>query len=149
MELERKENLSVYYFIKDKFAGYPAITILDAFPEADFVYPAIVVEWSTATASNFELGSRVSQHHRSFVIDVFALTQTQRDEITFKLYEYLDDTIPVYDYDEGFPPSVNPSQISCLDVEEKLARVIRIYPELVEQMYYRATIDFVATRNTR
>jgi len=149
MEIERKENLSVYYFIKDKFSDSPFITILDAFPEEEFTYPAISVEWADAKAINFELGSKTKLHFRGFVIDIFALTKTQRDEITFRLYNYLDDTIPVYDYDEGFPPSVSPSQMSCLDIEEKNARVIPIYSELVEKMYYRATIEFVAKRNTR
>jgi hypothetical protein len=150
LTLERKEDLSVYYFIKDKFiTTMPFITVLDAFPTEKFTYPAIAVEWESASATAFELGSKVSQHYRQFIIDIFALTKTQRDEIGYLLYNYLDDTIPVNDYDEGFSPSVVPSVISGLDVTEKKLTAIRIYPELTEQMYYRAQLVFEATRNTR
>jgi hypothetical protein len=149
LTMERKEDLSVFYFIKDKFASMPFITVLDAFPTGNFVYPSIAVEWESANASQFELGSKVSQHYRQYVIDIFALTKTQRDEIGYLLYGYLDDTIPVSDYDEGFPPSVTPTIISGLDVIDKKLVAVRIYPELTEQMYYRAQLTFEATRNTR
>jgi hypothetical protein len=146
---ERLEDLSVFYFLVDKFKADPLVTILDAFPIAKFKYPAIAIEWSDASASSFELGSKIKQASRMYIADIFALTSTQRDELSYKIFNYLDDTIPVYDYNEGFPPSVTPSLISGLEVTEKKLKVIKIYPELVEQMYYRATLTFVAERNTR
>lgn len=149
MFLERKEDLSIYYFLKELFSSNDFITVLDAFPEEKFVFPSISVEAIKATAVNFELGSKVKQHYRNYVIDIFALTKTQRDEIGYKIYNALDDTILVYDYDEGFPPSVSPTQISGLEVTDKELENIRINPELTEQMYYRAMISFIATRNTR
>jgi hypothetical protein len=149
MLTERKEDLSVYYFLKDLFTTMPFITVLDAFPDSEFTFPSVSVEAVKATAVNFELGSKVKQHYRTYVIDIFALTKTQRDEIGYLIYNALDNTIPVYDYDEGFPPSVTPTLTSALDVTDKELENIRINPALTEQMYYRAMISIIATRNTR
>lgn len=149
MDLETKEDLSVYYWIKDKFASTPFITVLDSFPVSNFVFPSISVEPMKATAESYELGSKTKQHYRKYIIDIFALTKTQRSEIAYRIYNYLDDTIPVSNFDEGFPPSVTPSILTGLDIMDKDLEFIRTYPELLEQMYYRATLIFVATRNTR
>lgn len=149
MFTERKEDLSVYYFLKDLFTTTPFITVLDAFPDSEFVFPSVSLEAIKATAVDFELGSKVKKHYRTYIIDIFALTKTQRDEIGYLIYNALDNTIPVSDYDEGFPPSVTPTIISGLDVTDKELENILINPELTEQMYYRARISIIATRNTR
>lgn len=149
MFIERKEDLSIVYWLKDLFKNEALITVLDGFPEEEFILPSVTVDAVKITATNFELGSRIRQHYRLYVIDIFALTKTQRDEITYKIYNELDNAIPVYDYDEGFPPSVNPTQISYLDVTSKDAENIFVSPELTEKLYYRATITFIATRNTK
>jgi hypothetical protein len=149
MFIERKEDLSLYYFLKELFNDKPFITVLDAFPDSEFTFPSVSVEAVKATAVNFELGSKVKQHYRTYQIDIFALTKTQRDEIGYLIYNALDNIIPVYNYDEGFPPSVTPTLVSALDVTDKELGNIRINPELTEQMYYRAVISIIATRNTR
>lgn len=149
-----KEDLSVYYFLKDLFSSTNMVNVIKSFPDSKvgIKLPIIAVEHDRLTGAKFEMGSRISQLTRDYIIDIFAMTETQRDEISYKIVEELDSTIPVYDYDEGFPPDVSPSLIGGLEVLSFNMDVIRISPELLdenESMYYRAVVTFTAERNTR
>jgi len=41
----------------------------------------------------------------------FAQTKAQRDEIGYRILDSLEQCIPVYDYDEGFPPDTTPTNL--------------------------------------
>ena len=90
------------------------------------------------------MGSRTRIHPRVFYVDVFAADKAQRDEYSYKLVDELENNIPVYNYDEGFPPTVIPSQIGALDIDEIVVKIIKIIPGLTEKMYYRAVVQFSA-----
>jgi hypothetical protein len=65
--------------------------------------------------------------------------------MAYRVYNELDYGIPVYDYNEGFPPAVSPTRLGCLRVkdDEKRLETIRVLPQLVDKLYYRASISFV------
>ena len=146
MELERKQDLSVKYWTEDVvFADIASfLTVVDGFPTQELVLPTVAVEWEEIRVVPHEIGNRYGIDLRMWFIDVFAKNKSQRDEYAFRLKNYLANTIPVYNYDEGFPPEVSPSQIGYLSAEQIRVKRIRVLPELVgENLYYRSTVSFV------
>lgn len=143
MRRERKEDLSVYYFVSDLFLG-TNVTVVDAFPEVLLTIPTVSVETDRLAAVKFELGNKDRLQIRTWYIDVFAQNKAQRDEMTYLVVNALESCIPVYDYDLGFPPTVIP-QIGCLDIDDIRASWVRVMPQLVDKMYYRTSIMFTAT----
>lgn len=149
MYLERKEDLSIFYYLKGIFSDAPFITITDGFPEETALsIPTIAVEAGKIDVVGFELGNRDGVRVRRWYLDIYAKNKSQRDEIGYRLLNVLKDGIPVYNYDEGFPPSVSPTKIGALDIESKSYNPSRVSADLVEKLYYRATISFVAQNNT-
>lgn len=148
MLTERKEDLSVYYFLKDVFSTAPFINIVDGFPEGDLKLPTVAVEAGRIDVVEYELGNRDGLRVRRWYIDIYANTKAQRDEFGYKLLDVLKDGIPVYNYDMGFPPSVSPTRIGTLVVISKSYDPIRVSADVVEKLYYRATISMVAQNDT-
>ena len=140
---ERLEDLSVYYFLKDKFSE-SFINIVDGFPEEKLTLPTIAVEAGKIDVEEFELGNRVGLRIRKWYIDIYAKNKSQRDEFGYRLLDVLKDGISVYNYDEGFPPSVTPTNIGHLQILAKSYDPIKISADVVEKLYYRATIEIVA-----
>lgn len=147
MHLHRKQDYSVTYFIKDLFASEPFIKIEDAFPEGELSLPTVSIEADDTNRVPFEMGNRVGLRHRIWFMDVFAKNKDQRDEIGYRIFDAVELGIPVYNYDEGFPPSASPTQIGSLELLDLSARIIRIFPQLTEKLYWRMTISFSARFN--
>jgi hypothetical protein len=143
MELERKWDLSVVYWLKGLFSATP-VNIVDSYPTGKMILPTVSVDFDNISTYMLELGSRQRAKLGSWTIDIYAKTKSQRDEIAFKILSALDEKISVYDYDAGFPPSVTPGQIGCLDPDDTSMQIIRVIPELVEELYYRAVVNFTA-----
>lgn len=144
MYLERKQDLSIYYWLVGLF---PTINVEDGFPTESLIIPTISVEVDIIDTEGFELGNRHRLKDRQWYIDVFAATKTQRNEIAYKILNELENPIPVQDYDEGFPPSVNPSVIGGMIVDRIRLENIKVLSELVEKLYWRSTITFTANYN--
>jgi len=145
MFVERKEDLSVYYFLKTLFADAPFVTIVDGFPEGvDLKLPTVAVEAGKIDVVLFEMGNRDGLRVRRWYIDIFAVNKSQRDEFGYRLLDALKDGIPVYNYDQGFPPSVSPAREGTLMVNSKSYNPIRVSADVVDKLYYRATVTFAA-----
>jgi hypothetical protein len=144
MYMERLEDLSVYYFLTDKFSASSFITIVDGFPEGKLVLPTIAIEAGKIDVRNYEMGNRDGIRVRRWYIDIYAKNKSQRDEFGYKLLNELKNNIPVYNYNEGFPPSVSPTKVGALQVLAKSYDPIRISADVVEKLYFRATISIVA-----
>jgi hypothetical protein len=145
---EKKEDLSLYYWLVDSFENYPFIKISDSFPNEDLKVsdlPLISIDVGDIDSIPFEFGNPVRKKFRTYYVDIFAKNLTQRDEFGYKIYNELDYGIPIYDYDEGFPPDVSPTQLNKFDVEEKKLVPIKIMAELTDQMYYRSSIRFICS----
>ncbi len=148
MHLHRKEDLSIYYFLVDKFSAFSFVNVSDGFPDAEMELPTISVEALDIGSPPFELGDRRGLRDRLWLIDVLALNKAQRDEFTYLILDSLENGIAVRDYDEGFPPDVpSPTQIGTLDVRDLSSSVVVIFPEIQEKLYWRMAINFATTFN--
>jgi hypothetical protein len=148
MFLERKQDQSVYYFIKNIFASTPAVKVVDEYPNQLLTLPTVSVENMSLTIRPFEIGNRKGRRYAMWAIDVFATSKTQRDDIAYKILETLEDNIPVYDYDQGFPPTIVP-QIGVLQPEDINYNIIKVIPALVETLYWRSLIMLTSTYESK
>lgn len=147
MFLERKQDLSIYYWLEDLFSSYSIVTINDGYPDGDLQRPSVTIEAEPIDILPYEMGSRTGRRIRIWSIDVIALNKAQRDEFISLILNDIESGIPVYDYDEGFPPDNSPTQIGLLRPQDIRAIPVRIFPELVEKMYWRSTIRFSSEYN--
>lgn len=149
MFLERKQDLSVYYFIQDLFTdqGATFVNVVDDFPTSDLELPTVSIENHAYTVAQYELGNRQGIDVRTWFINIFAENKSQRDDYAYLIKNSVQSGIPVYDYDEGFPPDVSPSQIGALDILEIEVTPITIFSELVSTLYYRTQVRIVARHN--
>lgn len=148
MFLERLQDLSIYYWLKDDIlSAYPSVTVNDGFPEENLEIPSVSVESHDIRSRQKELGNRKSRRQRMWTIEIIATNKAQRDELTSIVLEDLEYGIPVYDYNEGFPPSNSPSELGLLRPIDWEVRTVRIFPDLVEKLYWRNTLRFFTEYN--
>jgi len=148
MYIERKQDLSVYYLIKATFTPLnPSITIVDEFPTGELALPTISIENSTYRVKPLELGNRMGIDIRKWNINIFADNKSQRDDYGYLIKNTVQNGIAVYDYDEGFPPDVSPTQIGAMHILELSVSPIRIFPQLVSKLYWRGQVKLVAQYN--
>jgi len=142
MHLLRKQDLSIYYFLRDTVFGiYEFVNVEDGFPDKDLELPTVTVEALDLTPYQFEMGNKVGRKDRLWNINVFATNKAQRDEFAYLIVDNLENGICVYDYDEGFPPPP-PTQLGRLDANGIRATPVIIFPELQEKLYWRISITF-------
>jgi hypothetical protein len=147
MYRERVEDLSVYYLVKDLFASVAGVLVVDDYPNQDLVLPTVAVTAGKVRLEDFELGNREGRRYWKWKIEVYAKNKSQRDEFGYRILNAFINGITVYDYNSGFPPSVVPV-LGHLDVVSREMDFIRVMPELVDKMYYRAAITIAATNDT-
>ena len=94
------------------------------------------------------MGLRTGLRVRSWTLEVYAQNKAQRDEIASIIMGEIENGIPVHDYDEGFPPSVSPTQLGTMMTMGIMIIPMRIFPELVEKLYWKVAIRFSTTYET-
>ena len=147
MHIERKKDISIYHWLVDLFSDTSYINIVDGFPVGELVIPTVSIEYKNISLDPFQLGTQRELFDRVWYINVFAINKSQRDDFGYRIIRALQYPIPVYDYDEGFPPAVSPTQIgSLLPRRIKLDPII-ILPQLTTKLYYRAVVSFEAVLN--
>lgn len=144
MYIERKQDLSMYYLLDNLFAPYDFVKIVDDFPSGNLDLPTISVENTLYTVDWYELGTRKGIDVRAWYINVFAKNKSQRDDYAYLIKNTIQNGIPVYDYDEGFPPDISPSQIGAMEILELRVDPIRVDSDMVSTLYWRAQITVVA-----
>jgi hypothetical protein len=142
MHIIDKQERSVYYWLSSLLSGFN-ITPVDSYGEGDIVIPSVSIDMSRLTGSPLELGNRVTLKDNFWVIDIFAANKTQRNGIAYLIYDELEKKIPVYNYDEGFPPSVSPTNIGVIEPTEYKLQHIKVNPALVDKLYWRTQITFI------
>ena len=120
MQLNRKIDLSIYYWLVDEVPT--GINVEDGFPVGKLELPTVSIVTLDTKATPFELGG-CDLDDSFWRIDVFAVNKAQRDELAYIIYKELEDGIPVYDYDFGF---VAPPQIGTLVVSKRNLKLISI-----------------------
>ena len=136
MQLNRKWDLSIYYWLIDTVPS--GITVEDGFPTGNLDLPTVSIVTLDTRAAPFELGG-CDLDNMFWRIDTFAANKAQRDELAYIIYKELEQGIPVYDYDLGF---VAPPQIGTLVVSKRNLKVIHVFADLVEKLYWRSGITF-------
>lgn len=140
MYLERKQELSVYYWLNDLFEGTD-VDIVDAYYDGTLEIPRVAIVGGDIGSTLHELGG-AERYDRVWYLEIYANTKQQRDEIGYKIFGQLrtDGSIPVYDYDEGFPPDVSPSVLGYMDVLRHQYRPSIFDSELQNVLDWRATV---------
>ena len=140
MYLERKQELSLYYWLVDLFAG-TGVSIVDSYYTGDLEIPRVAVVGGDISSTLFELGG-AERYDRIWDTAIYAETKQQRDEIGYRIFGQLreDGHIPVYDYDEGFPPGVSPSTLGYMDIISHQYRPRNLDSELQSLLDWRATV---------
>lgn len=139
MELVRIQDLSIYYWLKGILPNF--VTVVDGFPEGDLILPTVSVEAQPMEGIPFELGG-CDKDIRFWRIDVFAKDKSQRDDMAYVIFKELEKNISVYNYNEGFPPDVSPSQLGYMRCYNRQVAPIRVFEELVRKLYWRSAINF-------
>lgn len=148
MFIERLQDLSIFHWLQDDvLVTYTMVKVNDGFPQEDLQIPSVSVESHDIRPRQKELGNRKSRRQRMWAIEIIASNKAQRDELTSIVLNELEDGIPVYDYNEGFPPAISPTELGLLMPIDWEVRTVRIFPDLVEKLYWRNTIRFFTEYN--
>lgn len=116
MQLPRLANLCLVYKIKDLLENNIGLSsanyqVRDGYPNEQalnetIVWPLVSVEFTDLFGRDVELGSE-SWPVCQVAIDVFARTDTQRDDITYILWKELNDlSLVLYNFNSAFPTVV-------------------------------------------
>jgi len=109
MRIYNKIFLSLLYYVKEIMNdnGYEDNVIDSYLNDIDLAkvdsWPTVAINRGRYSGEDFEIGS---QQHKAayFMIDIFANSKTQRDDLTELLFDSLNEiTVPLYDFDIGFP----------------------------------------------
>lgn len=142
---ERLQDLSVVYYLKNNLDS--TVEVVDGFPTTDInsdELPVVAVENSRATFNLLELGTLDAIAEREWIIYIYAKNKSQRDNLAYTISTLLRQKIPVYDYNNGFPPDVSPPQVGTLQPERVSVVIAQIDPTLVSTLYYRAEVHYMA-----
>jgi len=147
MHLNRKVDLSFVYWLRDLLD--PSVKVVDSYPTDDSGVPLVEMTLPTVSVEQsiflepFQLGGDL-QTKFNIVIDVYAKTKTQRDDIVYSITGHLAGyNVPVYDYDAGFPPDVNPTQIGAFVPIGDISVIhSRLIAEDNKVLHWRSIIDF-------
>jgi len=139
MRLLRKLDRSIYFWLDDLVPS--VVTVTDGFPAGELVLPTVSITSLDVRGYDLELGACQRDLH-FWRIDIFSENEAQRDELAAIIYEELENNITVYNYDEGFPPSVAPSVIGKLLILQRRIHPIHVFTDLVDKFYWRKAITF-------
>ncbi len=146
MNIESKTDYSIYYFLKSILPSF--VNVVVGFPEnpvgdnPQLQLPTVSIDALDMVDLPYELGSN-NIFERFWAIDVFSTNKSQRDDFAYEISTHLkDQTIPVYDYDQGFPPDVYPDQIGYLVISNIDAKPVYVFQDLVQSLYWRTRITF-------
>lgn len=140
MELEKKKDISIVYWLRDIFSDVSSLKVVDEYREQELSVPSIALETGPMSSKPFQLGDRTKQTFKTWYIDLYANSSEQRNEMAYRIMRLLDEGISVYDYDEGFPPSISPTKIGLIGVLEQKYDPISVVPDLLEVMYWRGSV---------
>lgn len=144
MDFERKKTRSIYYWLKDTvFVDSPFIKIVDAYDDDEVTIPSIAIKEGSTNSKPIQLGDRRMYSVRVWYFDIYATNKDQRSDISYRIMRELDNGIPILDFDEGFPPTVAPSQIGVIIPKEKSYTPVDVNPVLVKKMYWRGSLTLL------
>jgi hypothetical protein len=141
MEIQRKQDNSLVYWLQDLLKDSPFINIVSEYNDVELSVPCVAVETDRTMGSPYQLGDRELLLTRKYFIDIYAKNITQRNDYAYKIMNELKNPIPVYDYDDGI---VSPDRLGTLLLSSIYIDPIKVLPELVSEMHYRSMIVYTA-----
>jgi hypothetical protein len=144
MEQNRKEETSIYYWVKDLLPSFVAVTT--EFPKGELKLPTVAVIGGKTRARPLQLGGS-DLDHKDWAIYVFAQNVGQRDDYLNIIHKNAENCILVYDYNVGFPPTVNPPKIGSLSTDDRNQKPLHVYEELVKKKYWWGVVLFTTYFN--
>lgn len=164
MGIPRLVHSNLIYKIRDLMEdyGYSSYKVIDRYPNisdlnTDITFPTVSVEITQQFGRGVEIGSKAWPTF-SFAIDVFARTDQERDDLSYYLWDSLEEyTGNLYNFNSAFPSSVGdytgiyPYNYTAEYYIDNMS-VVNLVP--VESEYtgeqHRATLDgFVYVPNLR
>lgn len=145
MTNSKLEELSIVYWLKNLLASFPTITVVKGYPKTILNPPIISVDWNNLTGDFVELGNRQVLKERTWYFGIFALSEDQREDIGYFLFDNMEDPIKVYDYNQGLPPVVVPD-INYLVPLRKTVTKIEIpdnISDTEEKQIFRSVVTLV------
>ena len=155
----RNEDLSVYFFTKGialgdgRIIGDVVANIVDGYPYNEIeagtlVIPCLAIEARMTSDENAgELGA--SWFRRSWEITVFGNTDTQRDELADRIFQALDNAVPIRDYSLGYRKDTGKSLagtdlriIEYMTVDNRTIRPTYAFNLYAKIKYWRTTVGF-------
>jgi hypothetical protein len=130
------------------FSDASSINIVDSFPEEILTVPTISIDAGRIKEEHYEVGSRDRIRVRIWYIDIFAINKSQRDDFGYRILDQSKDGINIYNYNEGFPPSVTPSRIEHFDVLNISYEPIPVILDEVQPKYFRGQVIIVTQNDT-
>jgi len=151
------EDLSVYFFIKTLDINGTELgdiaKIVDGYPynsieDGTLTLPTVSVEAGVTSDDNAgELGA--SWFRRTWSIDVFAQTDVQRDDLADRIFQALNNAVPIKDYSLGYRKdtglSVAGTPLRIIEYVNAESRTMRpsygfnLYQKI---KYWRSTVSF-------
>lgn len=151
IQVESNQDISLYYAVKNYFdsIGATGVNYVQGYPNNELVkddLPLIAITDSTISVSELELGNERGMDLRTWFIDVYALQYDQARDFAYFIKRNLQDSIRVYDFNEGFPaegslptPETN-SVLGYIRWKRIDIQPIPVNGNLVSTMYYRRRV---------
>ena len=146
MELFRKVELSMYYYIKNKVdtrVGAGIVTTELDYPNMEelgtkLLPPLVAVMCSATSDWDAELGNLAPKTFEWF-IEIYTLDKGQRADLLSIVWEALNEGITINDYDAGF---TSPPSLGTMVPRDRNSRSAPFFESLNEILYWRAVLSF-------
>lgn len=110
---------------------YSFIDVVDAYRKDILNAPIVAIENVSDSERGMEIGTNTKLVTAEFRIHIYAATEGQRDDITDSIKRALDKTMPIWDFNKGFPVlyggEINPS----FDANEVVGRMLFEHPSVI------------------
>lgn len=146
--IEKKQEVNFIYWLVDKFSTEPiSVTVVDEYPDQLLALPTISLDWDDLNGYQLELGTRQLAQERTWYIEIFASTKGQRKDFAYKIFNDLQEGVPIYELDTDGTQLLS-QQLGTLVPVSINIRKLNPIPELIGELYWRSTVTFVATYDT-
>lgn len=137
MELTRKIELSLYWYIRDFLPS--TVSVEPSYKEEELQLPVVSIDASRFYTQPLELGNVLGLRKLLVNIDIFADTKQQRDDIADILYNLFKANIPIYDFEITSVPPLPPF-LGYLRITNKSNEPMVVFRDLVEKFYWHRRI---------
>jgi len=141
----------MFFFIKGLIGSY-VTRIVDGYPYTEIesgtlVVPSASIEHRQTSEEGGELGA--CWYRRSWVVDIFAVNDTQRDELGSLVFNGLNLAVPIKDFSSGFNKDTGKSilgadlrVIEWVSPEDRVLRPAYGFDLYAKVKYWRVSVTY-------